>query len=125
VINVSTGLRMTRVASAPATGQYAVTAGVYTFAAADVGNTVWISYSYTTTGGQTVAFSNQLMGQSTTFTCTLFNTFKSNNFGIKLYAVVVPKLTIALKNSDYMDQDIEFSAFASSTGKVMDYYGTE
>src|SRR3984957_8086894 len=57
VYNASNGLEMTRVASAPATGQYAVNTGtgVYTFASADVGKIVWISYSYTATGGQTVA----------------------------------------------------------------------
>lgn len=125
VIDVNTGLRLVRVASSPATGQYSVAAGVYTFAAADTGHVVWISYSYTTTAGQTVELSNQLMGTSNTFTCTLFNTFKSKNIGIKLWSVVVPKLSLAMKNTDYMDNDIEFQAFANASGKVLSYYGSE
>src|SRR6185369_14385510 len=58
VIDTNTGLQMTRVASAPTTGQYSVAAGVYTFAVADNGHVVWINYSYTTTGGKTVTYNN-------------------------------------------------------------------
>ena len=43
----ATGIFLTKVASAPAQGQYAVTAGVYTFNTADAGAAVLISYSYT------------------------------------------------------------------------------
>ena len=43
------GLPMTRVSTAPTTGQYSVTAGAYVFAAADTGQTVFISFAYTAT----------------------------------------------------------------------------
>jgi hypothetical protein len=46
VVYASSGAAMAPVASAPAIGQYAVTAGVYTFAAADAGATVLIAYGY-------------------------------------------------------------------------------
>lgn len=46
VKNASTGATLTKVTSAPTTGQYAITAGVYQFAAADTGVGVLISYSY-------------------------------------------------------------------------------
>ncbi len=42
----ATGVALTQVASGPTAGQYAVAAGVYTFAAADVGKAVLISYGY-------------------------------------------------------------------------------
>lgn len=47
VENASTGAALTKVTSAPATGQYSVdtTTGIYTFAAADAGVSVEISYS--------------------------------------------------------------------------------
>lgn len=125
VYNITDGTRMTRVASAPATGQYSVSAGVYTFASADAADTVWISYSYTASAGQTVSYSNVLMGQATTFTLTLFNTYGSKYSGFKFFAVVMPKLSFAMKNSDYTDQDIEFSAFANSSGQVMAQYTSE
>lgn len=125
VIDTNTGLRLTRVASNPATGQYAVAAGVYTFAAADTAHVMWISYSYTTTAGQTVSYSNQLMGAATTFTLTCFNTYRTKNYGLKLYACVFPKLSIALKNNDHTMQNIDFSAYANSAGKVIDQYSSE
>jgi hypothetical protein len=125
VVDATTGLRMTRVASGPTTGQYSVAAGVYTFAAADTAHVVWISYSYTTAAGKTVTYSNQLMGAATTFTLTLFNTYRSGNYGCKLYAVVFPKLSIALKNNDHTMQNLDFSAFANSAQKVIDEYTSE
>src|ERR1700761_5118075 len=46
----------------PATGQYTVSAGVYTFAAADEGKAVSITYSYSNSSdGQTFTISNQAM----------------------------------------------------------------
>lgn len=129
VYNVTASKLLTRVASSPATGQYSVSAGVYTFAAADTGNTVWISYSYTSTSGVTVAYSNQLMGSATTFGLTLYNQYTVQGvvkyFGWKLYAVIVPKLSFAFKNVDYTMQNTDFQGFANSAGKIMDYYTSE
>ncbi|MDI6748249.1 MAG: hypothetical protein QMD17_14015, partial [Rhodocyclaceae bacterium] len=61
----ATGVQLTRVASAPATGQYSVNAatGVYTFAAADTGKVVNISYEYSAAaGGQVWTMTNETMG---------------------------------------------------------------
>lgn len=44
------GVAMTKVTGAPAAGQYAVTAGVYTFNATDAGAAVVITYAYTVPG---------------------------------------------------------------------------
>ena len=125
VYNTVTQQIMTRVASGPATGQYAVAAGVYTFAAADTTNVVWISYSYTATGGKKVTFTNQLMGQITTFTLTLFNHYSTYDFGIKLFAVVVPKLSFAMKNVDYTMENLSFQAYANGSGQILEQYSTE
>lgn len=46
VINATTGVALVPVTANPATGQYSVAAGVYTFAAADVGVSVTITYSF-------------------------------------------------------------------------------
>lgn len=125
VINATTGLQMTRVSSAPATGQYSVSAGVYTFAAADVGNVAWISYSYTSASGKKVTFNNQLMGSAPTFTLTIFNSYGGNHMGFKLFAVKAPKLSLAMKNTDYTMQDLDFVAFANTTGQVLEAYSSE
>jgi len=126
VFDTVTGLFMSRVASGPTTGQYSVASGIYTFAAADAGHLVWLSYDYTNSAiGKTVSLTNQLMGTGNTFGLTLFNSFRSMNTGIKLYAVQVPKLSLALKNEDYTMSDLDFDAFANSTGQVIDLYTTE
>ena len=48
-VTYATGGPLTRVATAPATGQYSETGGTYTFAAADEGMSVLISYEYSST----------------------------------------------------------------------------
>lgn len=126
VFDNTTGLYLSRVASAPATGQYSVAAGVYTFAAADTTHSMSISYSYTAAAlGQTNALVNLLMGSGTTYQVALFNSFRGKNMGLKLYAATIPKLSFAMKNEDYTEQDLDFECFADGSGKVMDFYTTE
>lgn len=126
VIDLTSGLSMTRVASGPTTGQYAVNTatGVYTVAAADNGHSVIARYAYsvTTAGTKTVTYANQLMGSSTVFTTTLYNTFRGKNFGVRLPATTYSKLGMPLKNEDYSEFDLEFDAFADSTGAVITAY---
>jgi hypothetical protein len=125
VIDATTGLEMTRVASGPATGQYSVAAGVYTFAAADASHTVWISYSYSTTSGYTVAVSNALMGSGSTFSLVAYNQFDSKYLGLKFPAIKAPKLSLGLKMADFTMQNVDFEAFADSSGKVAYIYSSE
>jgi hypothetical protein len=126
VFDNSTGLYMTRVASAPTTGQYSVAAGVYTFAAADTGHTVAISYSYTSAStGQTNSLVNAMMGSSTVYQATLFNSYRGKTIWLKLYAITIPKLSFAFKSEDYTEQDLDFECFADSSGRVMDFDTTE
>jgi hypothetical protein len=46
VVFTATGIALTKVATAPATGQYAFSGGTYTFNATDVGLSVTMSYDY-------------------------------------------------------------------------------
>lgn len=124
----ATGVALKKVTAAPAAGQYAVSAtGVYTFNAASNGATYTISYSRkdTAAGSKSIDYNNQLMGNNTVFQLTLYNSFRAKSFGIKLYAVVVPKLSFAFKNEDYMDIDLDFEAFADAAGNVIDFYTAE
>lgn len=126
VLDLNTGLFLARVASSPATGQYAVTAGVYTFAAADTGHKLWISYLYTVpTVGKSVLVTNELMGAGDVFQLNLFNTYKSQVVGITLYAVTLPKLSLAFKNNDFTLSDLDFGAYADSNGQVMSEFTSE
>lgn len=125
VYNQTTGKFMTRVASAPATGQYSCTAGVYTFATADATNSVAISYSYTTTSGNTNLLTNELMGSGTTYILEVYNTYKGKNVGLKLHAVTLGKFAMSMKNEDFTDEDVDFMAFADASGNVISIYTTE
>jgi len=68
VINAATGQQLTKVASTPATGQYSVAAGVYTFATVDNGINVQIDYLYTAaSGGNQLALGGASIGATTRF----------------------------------------------------------
>lgn len=123
VYDKTAGKWLARVASAPATGQYSLASGVYTFAAADTTHNVTIYYSYTsTTVGKTTSYTNQLMGSGTAFQLDLFNSFRGNSQGLHLYAVTSTKLGLALKSEDYLETDLEFEGFADANGNVVDLY---
>lgn len=125
VYNYTSGKFMSRVASSPATGQYSVSAGVYTFAAADTTQSVGINYTYTTTSGFTVSVTNQLMGAAGTFSMLLLNSYNSQSSGLKLYAVALAGIDFALKNTDFTMQDLPFEGYADSSGRVIDLYTAE
>jgi hypothetical protein len=128
VIDLTAGVTMVRVASAPTTGQYSLntTTGVYTFAAADASHQVAISYSYkSTTVGKTISLTNQPMGSGTTFQLVLFNTFRGRNVGVKCFAVTLPKLGLNWKNEDYTEKDLDIECFADAAGRVVDLYTGE
>lgn len=128
VINTVNGLPMQRVASAPAAGQYSVNTatGAYTFAAADSNPLCLFCYSYTAAAaGKTVVFANQLMGASVTFSLSLFNNFRSKNYGCKMPAIIIPKLSFDFKQDDYATSDLDFTAMAATDGTVLTWWSTE
>lgn len=117
----ATGIPLTWVVSAPAVGQYTFNqgTGVYTFAAADVGLTVDISYSYTSAGaGYTSSVNNTPMGTAPTFMVVLSNPYQGNNLFLRLYSCTATKLSMAFKNEDFAVPEFDFEAFANAAGKV-------
>lgn len=123
----SNGLPMTRVASSPTTGQYSVAAGVYTFAAADTGLQVFISYSYTatSTSANQSTVQNVLMGQAPSFQADFYTTLQGKSMIFRLYNCMATKLTIATKLDDFTIPEFDFAAFANSAGKAFDWATTE
>lgn len=117
------GVPLTRVASAPATGQYSVSAGVYTFAAADTGNTVFISFQYTATSAaaQKSTVQNVLMGYAPTFQADLYIPYNGKNFIVSLPNCISTKLSIATKLDDFNIPSFDFEAFADASGNVLTY----
>jgi hypothetical protein len=92
--SVPTAAAMTRVVSGPATGQYSVAAGVYTFAAADTAKVVRISYQYTATStvAKKLTVNNVLMGQAPQFRADLYMPYNGKNFVLTLPANISSKL---------------------------------
>lgn len=120
VMDAVTGAQLSRVAAAPATGQYSVSnAGVYTFAAADQGKAVKISYEYSAaTGGKVWTITNETMGYTPSFTLLLQNGYQGKNLVVKLNRCVSGKLTLPLKNDDFAIYDFDAEAFADSNNEL-------
>jgi hypothetical protein len=129
VYNTITGLFMTRVASGPAAGQYAVNeaTGVYTTNAAQNTQLLRVSYSYASAStGSTVTYGNQLMGAGVTFRLSLVGKFKGGDGIIRSYyknyaAVQASKLSQALKLDDWMMPGLDMSAQDDGSGNVFSY----
>ena len=114
-----TGLAYIQVASAPITGQYSVTAGVYTFAAADVGKNVFIDFAYTATStvNKTVLVKNTPMGLAPTFRVDFLNPKAGST--LTLFAALISKFNFATKLDDWAIHEIDFEAFTDQlTGNV-------
>lgn len=113
-------VQLTKVVSNPAAGQYTCTNGSYTFAAADAGNIVRISYQYTTasTTGKRITLSNVLMGTAPTFRADLMIPFNGRQFVLTLPACIGSKFSIATKLDDFTVPEFDWSSFADANNNV-------
>ena len=119
VVFSATGEQLTRVATTPTAGQYSVNAGVYTFASADQGKSVAISYEYSaSTGGQIFQLTNETMGYTPSFSMLLQNSYDSKTMVLKFERCVSGKLSLPLKSDDFAVYDFEASAFANAAGSL-------
>lgn len=120
VMRTDTGVQLTRVATTPAAGQYSVSAGgQYTFASADQGKPVAISYEYSAaTGGSIWTMTNDTMGYTPSFSLLLQNGYDGKSLVMKLNRCVSGKLAMPLKSDDFSIGDFEASAFADAAGNL-------
>lgn len=123
----ATGLPLTKVAATPTTGQYSVTgAGVYTFAAGDVGaatGNILVSYRYSgvttgTTANQLIV-SNALMGYAPTFTADLYFPYNGKMLVCHVHSAIGSKLNFATKIDDFMIPEFDFDCFADASSNVL------
>jgi len=114
----ASGVPMTRVASAPTTGQYMLSAGVYTFAAADTGLVVYIDYRYTITGGKLISIANQLLGSTPTVSLDIVVPYMGKQLTCRFPNAVSGKMAMATKLDDFTIPEIDFEVFASPSGNV-------
>lgn len=118
----SNAVPMTRVASAPATGQYSMSAGIYTFAAADTGKKVFINYrySYSLTGAKHISLTNVAMGQTPSFKAYMQTTFQGKRALVMLENVTSTKLQLlSTKLDDFNVPSVDFSAAADASGSTL------
>jgi len=121
----ATGLPLTRVTSAPVQGQYSVSSGIYTFAAADASAAVLISYRYSSAAGVQLNIRQQLMGFAPAFQILLNEQYAGKQANLLLYSCVAEKLSWATKNEDFLVPEFDFKAFSNAGGQVMDLYLAE
>jgi hypothetical protein len=119
VVFDATGIPLVKVASAPATGQYSVSAvGVYTFASADANKAVLITYTSTVTTGQTLTISNQLIGSAPIFQLDYYTSRNNKAFVARYNSVQCNKLSFAAKLEDFIMPELEFSMFVDASNTL-------
>ncbi len=118
VIATSGGQAFTKVAASPATGQYSVTAGVYTFAAADTGILVQISYDYTSILGAEIVLANTLQGVAPTFQIKFATTYNGQQVTYQMNACIATKLSVPSKMADWNIEEVDFDCFADASGNI-------
>lgn len=126
VVYSSTGQKFTKVASGPTVGQYSYSAGVYTFAVADAGLAVLISYNYTVTTGRILTVQQHVQGFGPAFEMWLSDPYQELTAGVPnyfhFYSCKVSKLGLPQKRADYLICDVEGECYANAAGKVFDVY---
>lgn len=116
VVKASDGTVFTRVASAPAAGQYSVAAGVYTFAAADANANVKISYLYTQAStGEKITITNSLQGPSGSFTGVMVFPYGNDQDVLTLNNCIPNDAGISSKQGDYAKPSFGFMASTDSS----------
>ena len=120
----SNGLQLVPVASGPTTGQYSVNVatGVYTFAAADTGKAMLITYSYTSSasGGNSI-IANKLMGVAPNFQIDFYNqnpNVAGAQWSLRLYACMSEKLALTSALEGFTIPEMDFQAFANAANNI-------
>ncbi len=110
------------VTGTPTTGEYAYSAGVYTFAAADTTKAVLISYIYSVSAsGKTLSVSNKIQGYGPKFELWLLQPYQGPN-GLHLWSCRASKMSMPMKRDGYVVSDFEFEAFANAAGNVFEWF---
>jgi hypothetical protein len=117
VVNQATGIPLTLHAT-PTTGQYSQTGGVYLFAAADTGNTVAITYSWTDAAlGSTMVAGNHQMGWGPIVSLDVVFPYDAptpGGMGFFFPNVRLGKIEVTTKIDDYAMYSVDWEAFAGS-----------
>ncbi len=121
------GTPMIRVVSAPTTGQYTTDgAGAYTFAAADVGKTIFIDYQHmSATAGKLLTVRNLPMGLTPSFRLDLSMQRNGKVMTLSFPKVTSSKLAMSTKQEDFMIPELDMSGLADDYGVVHKWSASE
>jgi hypothetical protein len=115
----ATGLQFTRVASAPAVGQYSVAAGVYTFNAGENAVVVKIDYTYSAAAtGEKITIANVLLGVAPTFKSVFTQIYGGLRETLVLNANVAGKMGKASKTEDFAMPEFDADCFADAGNNI-------
>lgn len=116
----ATGQQLTQVSTVTASGQYSVNTatGVYTFYSGDASAPVYISYTYSSTGGIQIPITNVAMGTGPSFSIMLSQAFDGRQGNIVLYQCQASKLSIPTKQDDFTIYELDFMVAANAAGNI-------
>jgi hypothetical protein len=103
------------------TGQYNVSAGgVYTFASADAGKRVFISFVYTatSTSAKSLTVLNLPMGYAPFVQLDFYSQYGGNQLLVTLYQAICIKASFGTKLDDFAYPDLEFDGFVDSQNRA-------
>lgn len=92
------------------------------FDASMTGKDVQYTYDYTTKEGKNIELVNNQMGTAPTFEVELNTQLDGKQIVLKLAACTTTKLSMNMKNEDFMIPDFSFSAFADSKDVIGKLY---
>ncbi len=120
VYDATTGEAYTQVDAAPAAGEYTVSnVGVYTFNMADASTDLLFNYLYEdATAGSTLTIGNPLMGSTPKMRMILSQIYNGKTITMVLFSCTAEKLSLPLKQDDYLIADFTFQAYANAAGQV-------
>lgn len=109
-----------QVPSTPGPMEYSVSAvGVYTFNAAQASAAMLFNYLYEGTDGGTLTVTNQLMGSTPKFQLVASQLYDGKSFTVILYSAVSDKLSLPLKQDDYLISELSGSCHADAANRVL------
>jgi len=118
VVYGPTQAKMTCVASGPVAGKsYTVAAGVYTFASADEGVAVAISYGYSvSTAGETISLTNQPQGLIGSFQAVHVLPWGTAQDMFVFNSCIAGSAGVSMKKSGFASNTLDYTACANSNG---------
>jgi hypothetical protein len=106
--------QFSRITATPVVGNYTFAAGVYTFAAADAGLPIMITYESTLAGGTSWLMPNPLSGMAPQFQTNFSGIYGGQTYLFNFPNCSSEKLQFGTKVNDWVNVEFDFEVFAGS-----------